>query len=126
LLSAAATSVIAALRCTGVISFKLIPPRGINPVGKFDHRARCASSLNANTAVCRCLALSAARKASAALTIRAVPVCAGAAITARLNTNATAHRQIACKEKTPIRSPHQPSIAGLLKVKKSGPGKTFP
>ena len=37
-------------RCTSRagISFRLMPPRGTNPVGKFDQRLRCCSSSNAN------------------------------------------------------------------------------
>src|SRR5581483_8620540 len=37
---------IAAACCVALICFKLIPPRGTNPVGKFDQRLRCSSSSN--------------------------------------------------------------------------------
>jgi hypothetical protein len=65
----------------GFISLRLIPPRGTKPVGKLDHRARCCSSLKAKRTLCRCFSLSVKRNVFAARTIRAVAVCAVAAVT---------------------------------------------
>src|SRR5271155_81434 len=80
-LSAAETRAIAAERCAGVISFRLMPPRGMKPVGKLDQRARCCSSSKEYRTLCRCFSLSVERKVFAALTIFAVAVCAEAAVT---------------------------------------------
>jgi len=48
-------------------------------MGKFDQSLRCCSSSNANKTLCRCFSSSVERKEFAALTMRAVAVCAIAA-----------------------------------------------
>src|SRR5271156_376369 len=79
-LRALATRFIAAVRCAGVISFKAMPPRGTNPVGRFDQRALCCWSSKAYITLRRCSASSEARNAFAADTIFAVSVAGAAAL----------------------------------------------
>ncbi len=84
----------AASRCAGLICLRLIPPRGTNPVGKFDHRARCFASSKAYWTFCRWSGLSVARNLLAALTISAIFVCAGAGLE-KMATSAKAQRRAA-------------------------------
>src|SRR4051794_3979362 len=66
----------------------LRPSRGTILTGRLDHRTRCFSSLNANRTRWRCFSSSVATKLLAAFTIRAVAVCAAAALTVKqVNAN---------------------------------------
>jgi hypothetical protein len=58
----------------------LSPARGVIRTGKFDQRARCAASSNANSRLLRCCWSSVARKRFAALTILAVGLAARVAV----------------------------------------------
>src|SRR5947209_10620479 len=58
----------------------LMPPRGTMAMGKFDQRCRCFSSSKAYNTVFLCWSSSFERNAFAALTIRAVAVCAIAGV----------------------------------------------
>jgi hypothetical protein len=64
-------------------------------VGKLDQRARCISSSNANRTLPRCFESSVERNVFAAVTIRAVAVCASATIADRhINADAPMLRPV--------------------------------
>src|SRR5580700_9534282 len=70
-----------------------MPVRETNDTGRLDQRARCFSSSNAKSTLCRCFSSSVERKLFASRTILEVAVCAAAAVAAN---------QIAANAQTPL------------------------
>src|ERR1700745_1033901 len=92
-----------------------MPLRGDILTGRFDQRARCFSSSNAKRTLRRCFSSRVERKEFAAVTIRAVGVCAAACCTKTIAAHAHRLRAVLADKEFTFSAPF-----GLVRAPRHG------